>query len=315
MIPKIQSEPRRFDSWQWFIRSTAEFRSTSTFRLFYRSWFRRKEQAPIIPKTAQNIITYINNQHYETDCTRPSDSAKNEILKRMLINWIHFKKLVKQSSAKQQCLYTCVIDRDILDLVSRFSISNVDWNISSAIRPILIGSMMMAHSPLPWIILILFRWEKQLIYVEINVTFTILLPSSCSAEDCYRWTIDIKKQGDLWTDRPNRSVFTIGKLPKIPGHLELNGWVSQLGTILCKDLNRAENLFKRRILPERLFMLWVGHYWQLELQTISEQMYHKLRKHFVIHLISGLFSTRSRAIENCQFAMLRRCNVFQLNIP
>ena len=222
MIPKIQSEPRRFDSWQWFIRSTAEFRSTSTFRLFYRSWFRRKEQAPIIPKTAQNIITYINNQHYETDCTRPSDSAKNEILKRMLINWIHFKKLVKQSSAKQQCLYTCVIDRDILDLVSRFSISNVDWNISSAIRPILIGSMMMAHSPLPWIILILFRWEKQLIYVEINVTFTILLPSSCSAEDCYRWTIDIKKQGDLWTDRPNRSVFTIGKLPKIPGHLELN---------------------------------------------------------------------------------------------
>ena len=36
--------------------------------------------------TAQNIITYINNQHNETVCTRPSDSTKNEIPKRMLIN-------------------------------------------------------------------------------------------------------------------------------------------------------------------------------------------------------------------------------------
>ena len=35
--------------------------------------------------TAQNIIAYINNQQYITDRTRPSDSVKNEILKRLRI--------------------------------------------------------------------------------------------------------------------------------------------------------------------------------------------------------------------------------------
>ena len=74
-------------------------------------------------------------------------------------------------------------------------------------------------------------------------------------------------------------------------------------TILSKDSKGFENLFNhhlshlrlqmhQKILPELLFMLWVEHYWQLELQTISEQMCHKLRKRFVTRLILGLFSTR-----------------------
>ena len=36
--------------------------------------------------TAEDLIAYINNYHYITHHTRPSDSAKNEILKRLRIN-------------------------------------------------------------------------------------------------------------------------------------------------------------------------------------------------------------------------------------
>jgi len=58
------------------------------FHEFIVEYFIDRNKLQLFQKrpTAQNIITFINNQQYKTDRTRPSDSAKNEILKRLRIN-------------------------------------------------------------------------------------------------------------------------------------------------------------------------------------------------------------------------------------
>ena len=58
------------------------------FESFIVEHFINKNKHQLFQKqpTAEDLIAYINNHHYITHNTRPSDSVKNEILKRLRIN-------------------------------------------------------------------------------------------------------------------------------------------------------------------------------------------------------------------------------------